>query len=313
MMWISFFVLLILSLVFDLGILEKKSKALTTKQALGRTLIWVSLALSYSIVVYFAYKNNWVENPHGLSGRSAFFKFITGYIVEQSLSMDNIFVIAVIFKFFRIPKELQHRVLFWGILGALVFRGIMIAIGVVLIERFDWIMYVFGLLLLYSAYKMWRSHDAEIHPDKNPVITFFRRFFPVTSELKEEHFFVKQDHVWAATPLFIALLVIESTDIMFAFDSIPAIFAITTDAFIVFTSNIFAILGLRSLYFVLAAILDRFTYLQYSLIIVLAFIGVKLLIHDFVDLPEWLSLAVILTFISGGIAFSLIVDKKKSS
>lgn len=303
-LWIVFLLIVFALLALDLGVFHKSPHSITTKEAIGWTTLWVSLAFLFSIVVYFAYQNGWVANPENLHGREAVIEYITGYLIEQSLSMDNIFVIAVIFAYFKIPKLYQHRVLFWGILGALVFRGIMIGVGAVLIQRFEWIIYFFGALLLYSAYRMLKSHGEDVHPDQNPVIKIVRRFFPVTENFHEDHFFVKQGNVTAATPLFIALMVVETTDIMFAVDSIPAIFAITRDPFIVFTSNIFAIMGLRSLYFVLAAVLDKFQYLKYSLVFILAFVGVKMLVSDIVHLPAWVSLAVIVLAMAAGIAAS---------
>ncbi|MBK7872814.1 MAG: TerC family protein [Saprospiraceae bacterium] len=302
--WIAFLVLVFFLLALDLGVFHKNPHSVSTKEAMGWTILWVSLAFSFSIVVYFAYERGWVANPESLDGKEAVLEYITGYLIEQSLSMDNIFVIAVIFAYFQIPKAYQHRVLFWGILGALVFRGIMIGIGVVLIQKFEIIIYFFGVLLLYSAYKMLRHGDTEIEPNKNPVIRLFRRFMPVTGSFKGNRFFVKRGRLIAATPLFIALIVVETTDVMFAIDSIPAIFGVTRDPFIVFTSNIFAIMGLRSLYFVLAAVLDKFQYLKYSLVFILAFVGVKMLISHYVHIPSWVSLSVIVVSLTVGIAAS---------
>lgn len=302
--WIGFITLVFFLLALDLGVFNRNPHAITTREALGWTTVWVSLSLLFSVFVYFAYGNGWISNPESLTARDAVLKYLTGYLVEQSLSMDNIFVIAMIFTYFNIPQKYQHRVLFWGILGALVFRGIMIFLGVVLIQKFAWLTYVFGVFLLYSAYKMWSSSGAA-HPNKNPIIKYASRLIPVTKEFDGEHFFVKRKHITAATPLFVALLVVETTDVMFAFDSIPAIFAITTDPFLVFTSNIFAILGLRSLYFVLASVLDRFRYLQHALVFILAYVGVKMLLVHHVHIPEWMSLAVIFISLSGGVLFSL--------
>lgn len=303
-LWIAFLTLVFLLLALDLGVFHKNPHSISTKEAAGWTALWISLAFSFSVIVYFAYENGWVANPESLDGKEAVLEYITGYLIEQSLSMDNIFVIAVIFTYFQIPKMYQHRILFWGILGALIFRGVMIGIGVVLIQKFEWVIYIFGALLLYSAYKMLTHGDAEIEPNKNPVIRLFRRFMPVTSQFEEDHFFVRRGRLWAATPLFIALIVVETTDIMFAVDSIPAIFAVTRDPFIVFTSNIFAIMGLRSLYFVLAAVLDKFKYLKYSLVFILAFVGLKMLASHYVYIPSWISLLVILISLLVGIAVS---------
>jgi len=303
-LWIVFLVLVFLLLALDLGVFHKNSHTISTKEAAGWTALWVTLAFSFSVVVYYAYELSWVANPEGLTGRGAVLEYITGYLIEQSLSMDNIFVIAIIFAYFKIPKLYQHRVLFWGILGALVFRGLMIGVGTVLIQRFEWIIYVFGALLLYSAYRMLFSKDEEIHPDQNPVIKLVRRFFPVTSDFHEDNFFIKQKGITYATPLFIALMVVETTDILFAVDSIPAIFAITRDPFLVFTSNIFAIMGLRSLYFVLASVLDKFKYLKYSLVFILGFVGVKMLISNYVHIASWVSLLVIVVSLALGIIVS---------
>lgn len=302
--WIGFFVLVFLLLALDLGVFNKTPHAITTREAMGWTALWVSLSLLFSVFVFFAYQNGWVPNADELSGQAAVLKYLTGYLVEQSLSMDNIFVIAMIFAYFKVPRQYQHRVLFWGILGALFFRGIMIGLGVVLIKKFAWLTYAFGAFLLYSAYKMWTAHEG-VHPNKNPVIKWVKRFFPVTKSFEGESFFVRRKHILAATPLFVALMVVETTDVMFAFDSIPAIFAITTDPFLVFTSNIFAILGLRSLYFVLASIIDKFKYLQHALVFILAYVGVKMLLVHHVEIPEWFSLAVIALSLCIGVLASL--------
>lgn len=302
--WIGFIVLVCFLLALDLGVFNRNPHAITTREALGWTTVWVSLSLLFSVFVYYAYGYGWIANPEALTAKGAVLKYLTGYLVEQSLSMDNIFVIAMIFTYFSIPQKYQHRVLFWGILGALVFRGIMIFLGVVLIQQFAWLTYVFGVFLLYSAYKMWSASES-VHPHQNPVIKYVSRLIPVTKDFDGERFFVKRKHLTAATPLFVALMVVETTDIMFAFDSIPAIFAITTDPFLVFTSNIFAILGLRSLYFVLASILDRFKYLQHALVFILAYVGVKMLLVHHVHIPEWLSLVVIFVALGAGVLISL--------
>lgn len=300
-LWIGFLLLIFILLALDLGLLNRKAHTVSGKEALRWTTLWVALSLLFSGVVYYIYEHD--LRPNHLSGAKAMLTYLTGYLVEQSLSMDNIFVIAVIFNYFSIPPAYQHRVLFWGILGALFFRGLMIGIGVVLIERFEWIFYLFGILLLYSAYKMLTSGET-VHPSQNSVIRLVKRFFPVTKSFHGERFFIRRRNILAVTPLFIALVVVETTDVMFAVDSIPAIFAITTDPFIVFTSNIFAILGLRSLYFVLASMLDKFHYLKYSLVAILTFVAAKMLLHDLVNFPEWLSLGFIVLSLGVGIAVS---------
>lgn len=315
--WLGFIALVMVFLALDLGVFNRKAHVIGTREALAWTSVWILVSLAFSVFVYYAYENHWdglglmASSGELLDGKSAVMKYLTGYVVEKALSIDNIFVIAIIFAYFKVPQLYQHRVLFWGILGALMFRGLMIFAGVYLLEQFSWMSYVFGVILLYSAYKMLRSGDEELDPDNNPVVNFAKRFIPVTRRMKGEQFFVRRGNFVAATPLFIALIVVETTDVMFAFDSIPAIFAITTDPFIVFTSNIFAILGLRSMYFVLASVLDKFKYLQFSLVLILAFVGVKMLLLHHVHLPEWLSLTVILGLLGGGVTASLLWPPKE--
>lgn len=306
--WIGFLALVFVLLALDLGVFNRRSHVVSAKEAAGWTALWVSLSLAFSLFIYFAYDRNWIESE--LTGGQAMIDYLTGYLVEQSLSMDNIFVIALIFAYFKVPEQYQHRVLFWGILGALFFRGLMIAFGIVLLQQFSWMTYVFGLFLLYSAYKMLTSNE-EVHPNKNPTIRLLRKYFPISKSYHGEHFFVKIRHIWAGTPLFVALIMVETTDIMFAFDSIPAIFAITTDPFLVFTSNIFAILGLRSLYFVLANMLNRFGYLKYSLVFILVFVALKMLAHEWVHLPGWVSLIVIFAALLCGVLASLFTGSSK--
>jgi tellurite resistance protein TerC len=308
--WSAFLLLIFLLLALDLGVFNKKSHVVSFKEALGWTALWVSLALLFSFAVYYLYQKGMVDNPENLTPKNAVIKYLTGYLVEQSLSMDNIFVIAVIFTYFQVPGQYQHRVLFWGILGALFFRGVMIFVGVILLEKFAWMMYVFGGFLIYSAVKMLGSHD-NVSIDNNPAIKILRRVFPVSKDYDQDKFFVRKEGLLMATPLFVALLIVETTDIMFAFDSIPAIFAITRDPFLVFTSNIFAIMGLRSLYFVLAAIIDRFKYLKYSLVAILFFVGLKMIAHDWIHLPEWASLTFIIVSLGLGIGISLFTTRGK--
>lgn len=314
--WIGFIILIFAFLALDLGVFHKNIKEITTRDALSWTGIWIATAMLFSVFIYYAYEGGWVANPEDLDGREAVILYITGFLIEKSLSLDNIFVIALIFTYFMIPGKYQHRVLFWGILGALFFRGLMIGLGAALIQRFDWMIYVFGALLMYSAWKMWRSSGEEdINPNKNPLLILVGRFFPVLKQFKGERFFVKlpvkNRKVYAVTPLFVALMVVETTDIVFAVDSIPAIFAITKDPFIVFTSNIFAILGLRSLYFVLASLLEKFRYLKYSLIFILFFVGVKILVSDFFHMPAFVSLGVIFVALTAGVTVSLTLSSRE--
>lgn len=302
-LWIGFFVFVSLLLFLDLFVLNKEDHVPRTREALKWTSMWAALGLGFSGFIYLAYTNGWVESA--LAPRQAVISYLTGYLVELSLSMDNVFVIAMIFAYFKVPAIYQHRVLFWGILGAVFFRLVMILAGVMLLERFDWMFYVFGLLLLYSAWKMLDDGD-DIEPANNPVIGFVKRFVPVTKDYHGPHFWINRGGIRAATPLFIALIMVETTDVIFAVDSIPAILGITTDSFLVFSSNIMAILGLRSLYFVLSAMINKFSRLKYSLSLILVFVGVKMLLHEVWHPVEWLSLVVIFGLLAGGIAISLL-------
>jgi len=291
--WILFNVFILIMLGLDLGVFHRKTHDVKFKEALTWTFIWVFLALIFNVIIYF-----W-------QGRQQALEFLTGYLVEKALSVDNIFVFIMIFSYFQIPSKYQHKVLFWGITGALIMRVIFIFAGVALIEKFHFTIYFFGALLIYTGYKMFFHRNSKIEPDKNPVIRFSKRFIPVTPDLHGGNFFIKQDGKIFATPLFLVLLLIETTDLIFAVDSIPAILAITQDQFIVYTSNVFAILGLRSLYFALAGFVHRFWLLSYGLAVVLIFVGIKMMLVDLYKIPvEW-SLLFIAAIISASIFFSL--------
>lgn len=312
--WVGFVALVLLLMLLDLGVFNRQAHAPTAKEALFSTVVWVSLALLFNIFIYYAYEYKWLglglhpDEPMG--GREAALKYLTGYLLEEALSVDNLFVMALVFAQFRVPKKYQHRILFWGILGVLVFRGLLIGAGLALIHYFTWLFYFFGVLLLWSAYKMWRHSDMEEDIGDHGVVRFLRRFYPVSRRYDEGNFFTIENGKRAATPMLVALLVVETTDIMFAFDSVPAVFSITTDPFLVFSSNIFAILGLRSMYFVLANILDRFTYLKYSMIGILFFIGVKmLLLPQHIHIPELASLLTIGALLLAGVAASLLRER----
>ncbi len=295
-LWIGFILFVLVLLALDLGVFNRKAHVIGVNEAMLWTAVWVVLALAFNVGVYWLYEHHVFgigTGDHMKPGKIAAIEFFTGYVVEKSLSLDNIFVIAIIFSYFNVPAMYQHRVLFWGILGALVLRGVMIALGAALIARFAWINYVFGGILIITAVKMLLAGDEKVDPDRNILVRIARRIFPVTRDYQGEHFFTRLDGARAITPLFLVLLVVESTDVLFAVDSIPAIFAITADPFIVFTSNVFAILGLRSLYFALAGVLDKFRYLKISLVFVLAFVGVKMLIHHQFKFPPLVSLAII--------------------
>lgn len=307
--WVGFLVMIVGFLALDLGVFHKNEHVVSTKEAFTWTTVWVTVSLLFSLFVYYAYDLQWIGDG-SVSGMIAATDYITGYLMELSLSMDNVFVIAVILSYFKIPKIYQHRVLFWGIIGALLFRGVMIGAGVALLHAFSWMMYVFGALLLYTAYKMLTTDAESVNPGHNPVIKFLKRFFPVTKNFYGDRFFIRKRKVVAATPLFVALMVIESTDVMFAVDSIPAIFGITTEPFLVFTSNIFAILGLRSLFFVLSSVMDKFKFMKYSLVFILAFVGLKMLAIHYVHLPSWASLLVIVVALTTGVVLSMWHDKK---
>ena len=312
--WISFLAAILLFLALDLGVFNKTPHLISTKEASKWTAIWVTLSFLFSGIIYWLYSNDYISNPDRLKPVAASLKYITGYLIELSLSVDNIFVIAIIFSAFRIPQKYQHRVLFWGILGAIIFRGLMIYFGVLLIHKFSWTTYIFGIFLIFTAAKMlFTKEDEKFEPKKSFVYKILRKIIPVTSHIDGEHFFVKRRHITAATPLFVALIVIEVMDVIFALDSVPAILAITSDPFLVFSSNIFAILGLRSMYFFLANMLEKFAHLEYSLIAILSFVGFKMLSHDFVEIPEWFSLAFIALSLSIGIIVSLQLSKEEVS
>lgn len=312
--WILFLLAIFIFLALDLGVFNRKAHVISSKEAGMWTGIWVAMSLLFSLVVHWLYTTDYIANPDNLLPWDASVKFITGYLIELSLSVDNIFVIAVIFASFKIPPIYQHRVLFWGIIGAVIFRGLMIFFGVILINKFSWMTYIFGAFLLFTAAKMLFKGDQEdFNPKKSFVYRMLRKVMPITFKIESEDFFVKRRHLTAATPLFVALVVIEVMDLLFALDSVPAILAITSDPFLVFSSNIFAILGLRSMYFFLANMLDKFSYLEYSLIVILSFVGVKMLLVHHFKFPEWLSLAVIALSLLGGILVSLYMDKKKHS
>jgi tellurite resistance protein TerC len=312
--WISFLAAVLLFLALDLGVFNKTPHIITTKEASKWTIIWVALSFLFSGIIYWLYSNNYVANPDQLKPAAASIKYITGYLIELSLSVDNIFVIAIIFSSFRIPQKYQHRVLFWGIMGAIIFRGLMIFFGVLLINKFTWTAYVFGIFLIFTAMKMlFKGEDEKFEPKKSFVYKTLRKIIPISTHIDSEHFFVKKRHITAATPLFVALVVIEVMDVVFALDSVPAILAITSDPFLVFSSNIFAILGLRSMYFFLANMLARFSYLEYSLIAILSFVGLKMLVHDFIEVPEWVSLVFIAFSLLVGIIVSLKMNKGENS
>lgn len=299
--WILFNAFVLLMLALDLGVFHRKSHDVSLSEALTWTGVWIFLALVFNGILYY-----W-------KGQQQALEFFTGYLVEKALSVDNIFVFIMIFSYFQVPSKYQHKVLFWGIIGALIMRIIFIFAGAALIQKFHFTIYIFGALLIYTGYKMFFHNNTKIEPDKNPVIRFFKRFMPVTPDLQGDKFFVKLDGKRFATPLFLVLILIETTDLIFAVDSIPAILAITQDQFIVYTSNVFAILGLRSLYFALAGVVNRFWLLSYGLAVVLVFVGIKMLMIDVYKIPIELSLAFIACIITLSVILSFKIKQPKKA
>lgn len=281
--WLEFGIFVVILLALDLLVFNKKAHEVKIKEALGWSAFWIALGLGFGGVVYYWY------------GHELAMQYYAAYFVEKSLSMDNLFVFLMIFNYFKVPQIYQHRVLFWGIIGALILRFVFIFLGVALINQFEWVLYIFGAILIWSAYKMVKDQDHEIHPENNSVIKLFKKIMPISHEYDGGNFFTIKNAKKYATPLFIALLMIETSDVIFAVDSIPAIFGISQDVFVIYTSNIMAILGLRALYFAISAIMKYFRYLNYGLAIILGFVGIKMMLAtaDIVHIPVLLSLGVI--------------------
>lgn len=312
LVWIVFLVMIFGLLALDLGVFHKSNKEVSMKESLAWTAIWVSLSLMFGGVIYWIYDINYMGINHtNTEPFKAMIDYYTGYVIEESLSLDNIFVMAMIFKFFKIEPKFQHNILFWGILGAVFFRLVMILLGTAFVQSFEWATYIFGAILIFSAFKMIRGSEEDEDFKDSAGVRFLSKIYPIDWTVKNGKYLIKNDGKTVATSLLAALVVVEFSDILFAVDSIPAIFSITTDSFIVFTSNIFAILGLRSLYFFLSGMLDKFEYMKYSLIFVLMFVGVKMMIVHFVHIPALLSLGIILFILVLGVVFSLINVQKK--
>ena len=318
--WGGFLALFLGLLILDLSVLHRESAALSVKQALFWTCVWISVAMSFTAVIYGLYEHRWfgfVPGPgvglHGDVGRDAVLQYITGYVLEWSLSVDNIFVIALIFSYLRIPTHFQYRVLFWGIVGAIVLRGLMIFTGAALLRQFDWMYYVFGAILLVSALRMLRGGGDEIDVANSFPARLVRRFIPVTEQLDRARFFVRREGRLYATPLFVALVMVELTDVVFAVDSIPAILAVTRDPFLVFTSNAFAILGLRSLYFAVAGLMAMFRYLRFSLVLILIFVGMKMMLVSYYHVPNLVSLGIIVGTLGIGSLASIIATRREAA
>ncbi|MDQ7857285.1 MAG: TerC family protein [Armatimonadota bacterium] len=299
LLWGAFTLFILALLALDLG-LHRRAHVIGTREALGWSVFWITLALAFNVLVY-----RWFGADRAL-------EFLTGYLIEKALSVDNVFVFLVVFSYFAVPAAYQHRVLFWGVLGAIVFRVTFILAGAALLKAFHWIVYAFGALLVYTGLRLVTQQGEHVHPERNPALRLVRRIFPVTPDYREARFFVRDGSRLLATPLLLVLAVVEATDIVFAVDSIPAIFAVTKDPFIVYTSNIFAILGLRALFFLLAGVITRFHHLKYGLGLVLGFVGVKMLASDVVSVPIGLSLAVVVALIGGSVVASLVWPSERS-
>lgn len=295
-----FLVFVLLLLTVDLGVFHRRAHAISHKEALVWSIVWIALALTFNAGVW-----HW-------EGKEKALEFLTGYLIEKSLSLDNLFVFLMIFLYFSVPDKYQHRVLYWGILGALIMRGAMIAAGAALIATFHWVIYLFGGFLVITGIRFAWSRGESVDPEANPALRLLRRLVPVTKEYHEQHFFVRLDGRWLATPLLVVLVLVETSDVLFAVDSIPAIFAVTHDPFIVFTSNIFAILGLRSLYFLLANVLPMFRYLHVGLGVILTYVGVKMLLSDVVKIHPWVSLVVIAGILAVSLGVSVWESRRSS-
>jgi tellurite resistance protein TerC len=298
--WILFNLFVIAMLALDLGVFHRGGHVVKVREAMLWSVAWISMAAAFAVLVFFWH------------GRTTALEFVTGYVIELSLSVDNLFVFLLIFRFFKVSSEHQHSVLFWGILGALIMRAVFILVGVGLISRFAWVTYIFGLLLLFSGIKLFLQEESEIHPEKNPILKLVRKLVPVTEDYEGGKFFVRRPQLYA-TPLFVVLMVVETTDVAFAVDSIPAVLAITLNAFIVYTSNVFAIMGLRSMYFALAGLMEMFRYLHYGLSLVLSFIGVKMLIAHYYEIPTHYALAAVGGILLISVLASVIHPAKKAA
>ena len=298
-MWLGFGAIITVMFVLDLGVFNRKSHAISFREALAWTLIWVSLALAFNIWIYFS------------MGPTKALEFFTGYLIEESLSVDNLFVFIMIFGYFHITKVHQPKILKWGIIGALLMRAVFILVGIGLIERFHWMIYVFGGILVFTGIKMAFGGEEKIEPEKNLLVRLVRRFVPITKRIRDDRFFINKGGILAATPLFLTLLVIESSDVIFAVDSIPAVLAVTRDPFIVYTSNVFAIMGLRSLYYLLANVMEMFAYLKLGVSFILAYVGGKMLLTDVIHVPVYFSLGVIIGTLALAILISITLAPQK--
>ena len=306
--WILFNVFVLAMLALDLGVFHRSKHVVAFREAIGWTIVWIALAGAFAVLIYF-FGQTLTGNPARPNSELTL-EFLTGYLIEESLSVDNLFVFLVIFRYFAVPRKYQHKILFWGVVGALVMRGIFILVSIKLLNAFSWLIYVFGAILIYSGIKLLGQEDKEIEPEKNIVLRIFRKFFRLTDNYEDDKFFVVRQGIRYATPLAVVLVMIETTDLLFATDSIPAVLAITREPFIVYTSNVFAILGLRSLYFALAGMIEVFHLLRYGLSVILIFIGVKMLVSHYVKIPIGIALGAVAGVLLISIVLSLIFPKK---
>jgi len=306
--WVLFNVFVLAMLALDLGVFHRKKHVVGFREAIGWTIVWITLAAGFAVLIF--YFGHTMTGGHARPNSELTLEFVTGYLIEESLSVDNLFVFLVIFRYFAVPRRFQHEVLFWGVVGALIMRGVFILLGIQLLNAFAWVIYIFGAILIYSGVKLFRQQDAEIEPERNIVLRWFRKLFRVTEDYEDDKFFVVRRGIRYATPLAVVLVMIETTDLLFATDSIPAVLAVTREPFIVFTSNVFAILGLRSLYFALAGMIEVFHLLHYGLAVILIFIGVKMLASRYVHIPIVVALGVVAGVLLISIVLSLIIPKK---
>jgi len=306
--WVLFNVFVLAMLALDLGIFHRQKHVVEFREAIGWTVVWISLAGVFAILIYFF--GHAITGNHARPNSELTLEFLGGYLIEESLSVDNLFVFLLIFRFFAVPRRFQHDVLFWGVVGALVMRALFILVGIKLLNAFEWVIYIFGAILIYSGVKLFRQHGDDINPEQNIVLKWFRKLFRVTDNYEGHKFFVIRQGVRYATPLAVVLVMIETTDLLFATDSIPAVLAVTREPFIVFTSNVFAILGLRSLYFALAGMIEVFHLLHYGLSVILIFIGIKMLVSHYIPIPIGVALAVVAGVLLLSVVLSLLFPKK---
>ncbi len=306
--WVAFNVFVVAMLALDLGVFHRTKHVVQLREAIAWTLVWISLAAVFAVFIYFF--GHLLVGNHARPNSQLSLEFVTGYLIEQSLSVDNLFIFLLIFRFFAVPPEFQHEVLVWGVLGALIMRAIFIAAGVTLLNRFHWIIYIFGCILVYSGIKLFRQHGATLHPESNPLLRIFRKLFRVTKDYEGSRFFVRRGAITYATPLALVLIVVETTDLLFAVDSIPAVLAVTREPFIVYTSNVFAIMGLRSLYFALAGMIETFRFLHYGLSLILILIGSKMLASHYIEIPVGVALGAVVGVLLISIVASLLFPKK---